>query len=199
MKKKTKLLTGTILLAFAMFSALRMTADEKTENPPAPAKTPGKPGQGLAGGGRGPGMMGKMPGFEPLPVTEEQAKAPVPDGRIYVPMPAEQKAILREQMKQFLVSLMQIQGLLAEGKLPEAADTAETTMGRTERGSHRGTKGGGPGLYMPIPMRTLAWMMHDTASEFAETASNGDVKESYKALQTLQTSCVTCHSTYSTR
>ena len=199
MKKNSILGVGTILFAGVMLSAALIFADEKKEAPAVPAE--GKPGQGIGGRGKGqgPGMMGKMPEFEPRPVTEEQAKAPVPDGRLHVPMPPEQKVILRQQMKQFLVTLMQIQGLLLEGKLDEAAKITETTMGRTERGSHRGTKGGGPGLYMPVPMRTLAWTMHDTASEFAEIASKGDVQESYKALQKLQTSCVTCHLTYSTR
>ncbi len=93
---------------------------------------------------------------------------------------------------------MQVQGMLAEGQLQEAADLVEPTMGRTERGSQQGIKGGGPGLYMPVPMRSLAWNMHETASEFAETASKGGVKESYKALQKLQSSCVS-YLSYTTR
>jgi hypothetical protein len=52
---------------------------------------------------------------------------------------------------------------------------------------------------MPVPMRALAWNMHDTASEFAETASKGDLKESYQALQKLQSTCVSCHLSYTTR
>lgn len=179
MKAKKPLL---VLLTGVLLAALPLTA----------ADNPGK-GKGK---GHGPGKMGKMPAFEPRPVTEEQADEPVPDARIYVPMPAEQKAILREQMKQFLVSLMQIQGLMADNNLEEAAKIAETTMGRSERGQHRGK---GPGLYMPVPMRTIAWDMHEKASEFAATASKGDLKESYKALQNLQSSCVSCHMSYSTR
>ncbi len=138
-----------------------------------------------------------MPTFEPLPVTAEHADQPVPDARIHVPMPVEQRQILREQMKTFLVTLARIQGLMAEGDLAEAAVLAETSMGRSERGKHRGK--GGPGLYMPVPMRTLAWEMHDRASEFALVAQEGDVTESYRALQRLQTSCISCHFTYSTR
>ncbi|RKX31671.1 MAG: hypothetical protein DRP71_13095 [Verrucomicrobia bacterium] len=147
------------------------------------------------GYGRGQGM-GRMRNAEPLPVTDEEAQAPVDDLRLFVPMPPETRKILREQMKQFLVSLAQIQGLLAEEKLEEAAELAETNMGRTERGTHRGQ---GPGRYMPVAMRSLAWGMHDSASEFAEIASKGDLTASYKALQKVQTSCVACHFSYRTR
>ena len=159
-------------------------------------KEPGPPHGPGPGQGRGMGMgMGKMPDREPLPVTDEEAKAPVEDGRIFVPMPPKQRGILREQMKQMLASLTQIQALLAAEKFEEAAELAETTMGRTERGKHRGE---GPGLYMPVPMRALAWGMHDSASEFAETAGKGDLKASYIALQKVQATCVACHYSYRT-
>lgn len=148
------------------------------------------PGQGQGQG------MGMMRNAAPLPVTEEEAQAPVDDMRLLVPMPPETRKILRDQMKQFLATLAQIQGLLAEEKLEEAAELAETNMGRTERGKHGGK---GPGRYMPIAMRSLAWGMHDSASEFAEIASKGDLTASYKALQTVQYSCVACHFSYRTR
>jgi len=151
------------------------------------------------GGGMGRGMgrgMGMMRNAEPLPVTEEEALAPVEDGRLFVPMPPEARQIMREQMKGFLAALAQIQGYLVEGKLDEAAELAETQMGRTERGKHRGM---GPGRYMSVPMRTLAWNMHDQASAFAEVASGGDLIESYKALHQVQTSCVVCHFSYRNR
>ena len=103
---------------------------------------------------------------------------------------------MRDQMKQFLVSLSRIQGLLAEGDLAEAAQLAEVTMGRSEQGQHRGQ---GPGRYMPVPMRNLAWGMHEAASEFATTAATGDVLASYKSLQKIQNSCVACHFSYRNR
>lgn len=144
--------------------------------------------------GRGPGA--RFPTWDPLPVTEQEAAAEVEDYRQHVPMPPEARKILREQMKTFLAVMAQLQGLLLEAKLEEAAELAETQMGRSERGRHRGY---GPGRYMPVAMRRLAWGMHDTASEFAETAKAGDVKASYRALQDLQNSCVACHFTYTTR
>lgn len=151
-------------------------------------------GRGMGyGGGQGMGMMRNA---DPLPVTEEEAIAPVEDMRLFVPMPPEARQIMREQMKGFLAALAQIQGYLVEGKLEEAADLAETQMGRTERGKHRGM---GPGRYMPVSMRTLAWNMHDQASTFAEVADGGDLIASYKALQQVQNSCVACHFSYRTR
>ena len=195
MKRKPVFLVAAAIASVGILLNLvapAIVADDKTDSP-----SPGVSGKGKhAGKGAGSGMKAKMPEFEPLAVSEEEAAEPVSDSRIYVPMPAEQKAILREQMRGFLVTLAQIQGLMADGKLDEAAKIAETNMGRSERGQH---KGKGPGLYMPIPMRTLAWDMHEKASEFAETASQGDVLESYRSLQKLQTSCVSCHFSYSTR
>lgn len=185
--KNSLVISATLLLAGAM-TFIAAKAEETPANRAGHVDGKGK--------GHGAGKSDKMPGFEPLPVTEEQANEPVVDDRIHVPMPAEQKAILRQQMKQFLASLMQIQGLMADNDLAGAAEIAETSMGRSERGQHRGK---GPGLYMPVPMRSIAWTMHEKASVFAETARKGDVKESYKALQSLQGSCVSCHFSYSTR
>lgn len=147
--------------------------------------------RGGAGGGRG-----MMRDAAPLPVTAEQATAPVEDLRIFVPMPPEARLIMRDQMKQFLVTLSRLQGLLAEGELEQASELAETAMGRTERGRHRGQ---GPGRYMPVPMRNLAWGLHDAASEFAQTAATGDLIASYKSLQKIQNSCVACHFSYRNR
>ncbi len=137
--------------------------------------------------------------WEPLPVSEEEAKAPVDDTRIFVPMPALARKNMREEMRGFLGILMQVQGLMAEGKLDEAGKLVETNMGRSERGKFAGQPGAAPGRYMPVPMRTMAWGMHDSASKFAETAEKGDEKASYLALQKLQASCVACHATYRTR
>lgn len=195
----TMLFFGTTLLSGVLLLVVLTHAEGAPEDRGVAVETKGGRGHVDVRRNQGGGGSGKMPEFAPLQVTVEQAKAQVTDHRIHVPMPPEQKAILREQMKQFLVIQMQVQGLLAEGKLHEAADLVESTMGRTERGSHKGTKGGGPGLYMPVAMRSLAWNMHETASQFAETARKGNVKESYKALQTLQSSCVSCHLSYTTR
>lgn len=151
--------------------------------------------QGPGGAGQG-GGMGMMRNAPPLPVTDEEARAPVEDLRIFVPMPPAARQIMRDQMKQFLASLSGIQGLLADGELKRAGELAEETMGRTEQGKHRGQ---GPGRYMPVPMRNLAWGMHDAASKFAETTATGDVMASYQALQNIQNSCVACHFSYRNR
>lgn len=159
---------------------------------PTPARGQSAPEPPRPGSGMG------FPTWDPLPVSEEEAAAPVEDYRQRVPMPPQARKILQEQMKQFLTVLAQLQGLLLEERFAEAAELAETQMGRSERGRHRHT-GYGPGRYMPVPMRRLAWGMHDTASEFAETARTGELKASYQALQALQNTCVACHYTYTTR
>jgi hypothetical protein len=163
---------------------------------PVAAQAGGAKQEGSSISGAGRGGQGMMRNAPPLPVTAAEARAPVEDQRIFVPMPPEARKIMREQMKQFLVSLSRIQGLLADGDLPEASKLAEATMGRSEQ---RGHGGQGPGRYMPIPMRNLAWGMHDSASTFAETAAQGDVVASYRAFANIQNSCVACHFSYRNR
>ena len=177
--KNTVPLVGMIgvTLAFGLTWAVSSLTPLQAQAPEGNQIGPGS----ARGGGQGMGMMRSA---APLPVTEEEA------------MPPEARKIMRDQMKQFLVSLSRIQGLLAEGDLAEAAQLAEVTMGRSEQGQHRGQ---GPGRYMPVPMRNLAWGMHEAASEFATTAATGDVLASYKSLQKIQNSCVACHFSYRNR
>jgi len=120
------------------------------------------------------------------------------DLRQLVSMPDQAREFMRKDMLDHLSALNEIIGYLASNNLDAAADVAETRMGRSSMGKHRGT-GMGPGRFMPLEMRNLGWGMHDAASEFSQIAKQGDLKSAYSALQKVTGSCVACHYSYRTR
>lgn len=120
------------------------------------------------------------------------------DTRQLVSMPDQARELMRKDMLDNLSALNEIIGYLASNSLDAAADVAETRMGRSSMGQHRGT-GMGPGRFMPLEMRNLGWGMHDAATEFSKVAKQGDLKSAYSALQKVTSSCVACHYSYRTR
>lgn len=153
------------------------------------------PGMGC-GMGCKPGMPGKAEG-KPTPQAQTNS-SPKNDLREFVEMPAKALQLMRQDMLNHLVALTQILGLLATDKLNEAAEIAETQIGNSARGKHRGT-GMGPGRFMPFGMRQMGWSMHQAASDFAKIAKQGDTKQAYAALQKVSATCLACHHTYRTR
>ena len=120
------------------------------------------------------------------------------DARQLVSMPDQARELMRKDMLDHLSALNEIIGYLASNNLDTAADVAETRMGRSSMGKHRGT-GMGPGRFMPLEMRNLGWGMHDAATEFSKIAKQGDSKNAYSAFQKVTSSCVACHYSYRTR
>jgi len=120
------------------------------------------------------------------------------DLRQLVTMPEQTRKLMREDMLDHLSALNEIIGYLAENNLDTAAEVAETRMGKSSMGKHRGT-GMGPGKFMPAEMRKIGWGMHESASEFSQVAKDGDLKSAYNALQKVTSSCVACHYSYRTR
>jgi len=120
------------------------------------------------------------------------------DLRQLVSMPEQTRQFMREDMLNHLSALNEIISLLASNNLGAAADVAETKMGRSTMGKHRGT-GMGPGRYMPLEMRNIGWGMHDAATEFSQVAKKGGLADAYNALQKITASCVACHYSYRTR
>lgn len=120
------------------------------------------------------------------------------DRRQLVSMPAQAREFMRQDMLSHLVAIDEIIGHLANNKLDAAAKVAETRLGKSTMGKHRGT-GMGPGRFMPPAMRNLGWDMHDSASEFARVAIKGDAQRAHAALQKVTAACVACHLNYRTR
>ena len=125
-------------------------------------------------------------------------KSPDSDLRQLVSMPDEARQLMRADMLDHLAALNEIIGYLAENNLASAADVAETRMGKSSMGKHRGS-GMGPGRFMPLEMRNIGWGMHESATEFSLVAKKGYSKSAYSALQKVTGSCVACHYSYRTR
>jgi hypothetical protein len=130
--------------------------------------------------------------------SQDAGKSPDSDLRHLASMPDEARRLMREDMLDHLAALDEIIGYLAENNLAAAADVAETRMGKSSMGKHRGT-GMGPGRFMPLEMRELGRGMHESATEFSLMAKKGDLKSAYNALQKVTGSCVACHYSYRTR
>ena len=120
------------------------------------------------------------------------------DMRQLVSIPEQSRELMRKDMLDHLSAINEIIAYMASDKLDAAADVAETRLGRSSMGKHRGT-GMGPGKFMPPEMRSIGWSMHDSATEFSEVARKGDLKNAYNALQKVTGSCVACHYSYRTR
>jgi len=120
------------------------------------------------------------------------------DPRQLVSMPDQSRELMRKDMLEHLTALNEIIGYLADNDFDAAAEVAETRMGKSSMGKHRGT-GMGPGRFMPPEMKNLGMGMHDAASRFSQVAKQGDMKSAYSALQQVTSSCVACHYSYRTR
>jgi len=150
-------------------------------------------GTGSCGQGRGMGQgrgkhFGQNSPDNQIPIAD--------DGRQFVEMPETAKKIMRQKMLNNLVALTQILGLLADGKLKDAAGIAETQIGNWRIG---GGTGMGPGKFMPIGMRQIAMTMHKSVDEFAQMARTGETTKAYAALQNITAICVACHASYRTQ
>ena len=120
------------------------------------------------------------------------------DSRQLVEMPDQARKLMREDMLEHLSALNEIIAYLAANDLDAAAEIAESKMGKSSMGKHRGT-GMGPGRFMPPEMRSIGWGMHEAATEFSQLVKKGDSKNAYVALQKITGSCVACHYAYRTR
>lgn len=114
------------------------------------------------------------------------------DTRRLISMPEPAQQLLRKDMIDHLVALNQILAHLSAAETQKASELAETRLGKSSMGRHRGT-GMGPGRFMPPEMHQLGIAMHESASEFAATVENGKAADAYAALQRVTSSCVACH------
>jgi cytochrome c556 len=128
--------------------------------------------------------------------------APLPtalaaDPRQHVEMPAPMQEHMLANMRDHLAAMGEIQAALAAGKFEQAADIAENRIGMSSLQSH-GASHMAP--YMPKPMQDIGTAMHRSASRFARTAQEAQVKGgvplALNALAELTQQCVACHASY---
>lgn len=128
------------------------------------------------------------------------APALATDNRQPATMPAPAQEALREEMRDFMVALHLIIGSLGEGKLVEAADTAEQKLGVGAMGRHRASPmDARPGAFMPQDMHALGRGLHFAATDFAKAARTGDKALALAAFPPVTASCVACHMSYRIR
>jgi hypothetical protein len=113
--------------------------------------------------------------------------------------PAAQEA-LREEMLGNMLAINEILTLVAAGKLKEAGQAAENSLGQSAMGKHRDKPfNARPGPHMPPAMHGIGMDGHRAASEFAKAATAGDRELALSLLPKLTGACVACHYSWRTR
>ncbi len=113
--------------------------------------------------------------------------------------PAAQEA-LREEMLGNMLAINEILTLVAAGKLKEAGQAAESSLGQSAMGKHRDKPfEARPGPHMPPAMHGIGMDGHRAASEFAKAAIGGDRELALSLLPKLTGACVACHYSWRTR
>jgi cytochrome c556 len=119
------------------------------------------------------------------------------DSRVAVDMPAMMRSHMLTNMRDHLLTLQEIQTLLAAGNYDAAADIAEKRLGMSSLQLHGASHMAG---FMPKEMQEAGTAMHQSASRFAviaqESAVTHDLPRALDALGTITASCVACHAGY---
>ena len=122
------------------------------------------------------------------------------DSRQLAPLPPPAQEALREEMRGNLLAINEILSLMAAGKVKEAGQLAETSLGQSAMGRHRGKPlDARPGAHMPPAMHEIGLDGHRAASEFARVAATGDRDKAIAELPKLTGACVACHYSWRTR
>ena len=122
------------------------------------------------------------------------------DNRQLAPLPPAAQESLREEMLGNLLAINEILTLMAADKVREAGQLAETSLGQSAMGKHRGKPlDARPGAYMPPVMHEIGMDGHRAVSEFARAAASGDREKALAELPKLTGGCVTCHYAWRTR
>ncbi|PKO87334.1 MAG: cytochrome C [Betaproteobacteria bacterium HGW-Betaproteobacteria-12] len=122
------------------------------------------------------------------------------DSRQLVKLPPAAQESLRQEMLDNLVAVNEVLTLMAEGKVKEAGEAAETKLGMAAMGKHRGKPvDARPGPHMPPAMHGIGMDGHRAVSEFAAVAKTGDRDKALALLPNLTSACVGCHFSYRTR
>ncbi len=118
------------------------------------------------------------------------------DNRTEVAYPKDFKAQTLANMRGHLASLNEIIAALSEGKIEEAGKIASKKLGTGSMGKDEMALSM---KYMPKNMAKMGYMLHKSASDFAQLASlsdKEDMPDLLKSLGNVTARCVACHSTY---
>jgi len=122
------------------------------------------------------------------------------DTRQLVKLTPAAQEVLRQEMFDNLVALNEILALVAENKVKEAGEAAESKLGKRAMGKNATLPfESRPGPQMPAEMHNLGRNGHFAASEFAAAAAGGNRARALALLPNLTANCVACHASYRTR
>lgn len=122
------------------------------------------------------------------------------DNRQLAPLPPAAQEALREEMRGNLLAINEVLTLMAAGKVKEAGEVAEKSLGRSAMGKHMDKPfDARPGPNMPREMHRIGMESHGEASEFAKVAASGDREKALALLPKLTSGCVACHYSWRTR
>ncbi|MES9856733.1 MAG: hypothetical protein ABW166_09050 [Sedimenticola sp.] len=119
-----------------------------------------------------------------------------PDLRVLLNLPAQMQVHMLGNMRQHLVVIDQLLGMLAREEFDKAADLAEAELGMSSLDKHGASH---ITSYYPKQSRQFGSNMHMAASRFSRIASEGDALAAYKALGGITQNCVGCHATAKVR
>jgi len=118
------------------------------------------------------------------------------DSRQSVELPEMMEQHMMSNMRNHLAAINEILASLANDRLEQAADIAESQLGMSSLEMHEASH---MAEFMPKGMRQAGMSMHRAASRFALKAQEGDVLAAYAALSEITSACVNCHSQYRVR
>ena len=118
------------------------------------------------------------------------------DTRQLVELPGMMQQHMMSNMRDHLVAIDEILKNMADDRLDQAADIAESRLGMSSLKSHGASH---MARFMPEGMRTSGTAMHKAASRFALKAQEGDLLSAYKSLSEITSACVACHASYRIR
>ena len=118
------------------------------------------------------------------------------DLRELVEFPAMMQEHMMGNMRDHLLTINRIQLYLANDKMDEAAQLAESHLGMGSLKSHHAKM---MSKFMPKAMAAIGTSMHKAATRFAMKCEEGDLLPAYKALAEVTSACVACHASYRIR
>jgi hypothetical protein len=137
------------------------------------------------------------------PPTTGMPQGGAQDSRELVGLPAPMQEHMLGNMRDHLVTLSEIIGHVADGKLDVAAKLSEQRLGMSSLSLHNAAH---MAPFMPKPMQDVGTSMHRAASRLAITLQNAAVSPSLDAmaevnrgLHEVTSACTACHASYRIR
>lgn len=117
---------------------------------------------------------------------------PSEDGRTSVILTKDERNLILDEMRAFLVSVQGVSQAITENNMEKVAELAQKAGMAAEQGT--------PGSLLqkiPLGMKKLGFGTREKFDEIAETAKTSkDAAVARKQLDSLMQSCIACHSIY---